>query len=62
MADADRTTANPERFGKVVLESASPRSIELTAPQKPGKYVIRVDIGMSFDDSNMQEFEVTPPP
>jgi hypothetical protein len=61
VAEAERNAANAERFAKVVLESASPRAIEMQAPQKPGKYVIRVDIGLGFDYSNMQEFEVSVP-
>lgn len=61
VAEADRNTPNPDRLARIDLESASPRSIELPAPQKPGKYVIRVDIGLGFDYSNMQEFEVSAP-
>jgi Domain of unknown function (DUF4157) len=59
VAEADRQTPNPERFGSVVLDSASPKSIELTAPTKPGKYVIRVDYGQGFDYSSVRVFEVT---
>ena len=61
VAEADRNAPNPERFARVDLESGSPKPIELQAPQKPGKYVIRVDIGLGFDFSNMQEFEVNAP-
>ena len=61
VAEADRNTPNPERFARIDLESASPKPIELQVPQKPGKYVIRVDIGIGFDYSNMQEFEVSAP-
>jgi hypothetical protein len=60
VAAADRDAVNPERLGRVDLESASPRAIEMPAPKKVGRYVIRVDIGLSFEDGNMQEFEVTP--
>jgi hypothetical protein len=59
VAEADRQTPNPERFGSVVLDSASPKSIELTAPTQPGKYVIRVDVGLGFDYSSVRLFEVT---
>jgi hypothetical protein len=64
VAEAAHKEANPDpkdRFGQVVLESASPTEVEFTAPQMPGKYVIRVDIGMSFEDSSMQDFEVAEP-
>jgi Domain of unknown function (DUF4157) len=61
VAEADRQTPNPERFGSVVMDSASPKSIELTAPTKPGKYVIRVDVGLGFDYSSVRVFEVTGP-
>ena len=60
VAEADRNTPNPERFARIDLESASPKQIELQAPLKPGKYVIRIDIGLGFDYSNMQELEVRP--
>lgn len=63
VAEAERNSPNAERFDKVVLEAAAPKKnipIVMQAPQKPGKYVIRVDIGMGFDYSNMQEFEVKP--
>jgi outer membrane protein OmpA-like peptidoglycan-associated protein len=61
VAEADRDAPNPDRFGKVSLESAAPMSIEMTAPQAPGKYLFRVDVGLGFDYSSMQEFEVTGP-
>ena len=64
LAEAARKEVNPDpkdRFGQVVLESASPTEVEFTAPQKPGKYVIRVDIGMSFEESSIQDFEVAEP-
>jgi hypothetical protein len=61
VADADRNTASPDRVGSVKLESAAPTSIEVTAPQTLGKYLFRLDIGLSFDYSSIQEFEVTGP-
>lgn len=64
VAEADRNTPNRTVAGpgsKFDLESNATREIELRAPTEPGKYVIRVDIGLNFDLSNMQEFEVTAP-
>jgi hypothetical protein len=61
VAEADRGTPNPDRFGNVVLDSPAPTPIELTAPQTPGKYVVRVDIGLGVDDSSVEEFEVIAP-
>lgn len=58
VAEADRNSPNPDRLARIRLESASPTPIEMQAPQKPGKYVIRVDIGLGFDYSSVQEFEV----
>jgi Domain of unknown function (DUF4157) len=60
VAEADRQKANPERFGEpVILDSATPKSVALTAPTKPGKYVIRVNYGLGFDYSSIRVFEVT---
>ncbi len=59
VAEADRSDARAERLGQVELESASPRKVELKAPQKPGKYVIRIDVGGVPDYSSPEEFEVT---
>jgi outer membrane protein OmpA-like peptidoglycan-associated protein len=61
VAAADRTAVNPDRLAQMRIESGSKQSITLVAPSKPGRYVIRVDIGMSFEDSSMQEFEVKSP-
>jgi hypothetical protein len=61
VAEADRNAANPNRLGQITLETASPKLIEMTAPQAPGKYVFRVDVGLGFDYSSVQEFEVTAP-
>ena len=61
VAEADRDVPNPDRLGTVPLESVSPKSIEMSAPQTPGKYLFRVDIGLGFDYSSVQEFEVTEP-
>jgi hypothetical protein len=59
---ANRHDMNPESFGQpVFLESGSSQIVEMTAPQKPGRYVVRVNTGMGFDDSTIQEFEVTAP-
>jgi hypothetical protein len=59
VASDDRDQPNPTRFGEVSLESDKPTPIEMTAPAAPGKYVIRVNIGLSYDYSSVQEFEVT---
>ncbi|MEP6587267.1 MAG: DUF4157 domain-containing protein [Polaromonas sp.] len=57
---ADRNVPNPEqRFATVELTSSSPKVIDITAPDKPGKYVVRVDVGMGPDYSSVREFEVT---
>lgn len=61
VAEADRDMPTQDRFGTVPLESASPKSIEMTAPPTPGKYIFRVDIGLGFDYSSVQAFEVTAP-
>jgi outer membrane protein OmpA-like peptidoglycan-associated protein len=62
VAEADRNARNPDRIGeRVELESASPTPIELQAPQVPGRYVIRVDIGFDFDYNSVQEFDVNAP-
>ena len=58
MAYDDRNEASPKRFGEVSLESDGPKSIEMTAPDAPGKYVFRVNIGLGFDYSSVEEFEV----
>jgi hypothetical protein len=57
----DRNEANPKRFGEVSLESDRPKSIEITAPDAPGKYVFRVNIGLGFDYSSVEEFDVVAP-
>jgi hypothetical protein len=60
VAAADRDTIRPDtQYGEVHLDSPKPRSVELTAPTKPGKYVVRVDVGFGTDSSSEQEFEVT---
>jgi outer membrane protein OmpA-like peptidoglycan-associated protein len=59
VAEADRNAVNPARLGRVLLETASPQSIEMTAPQVSGKFLFRVDVGLGFDYSSFQEFEVT---
>jgi hypothetical protein len=59
VASDDRDQPNPTRLGEVSLESDKPTPIEMTAPTTPGKYVIRVNIGLSYDYSSVQEFEVT---
>jgi hypothetical protein len=59
VAESNRSSPDPERFAEVRLESASPKLIELKASEKPGKYVIWVDIGLGFDYSNIQKFEVS---
>jgi hypothetical protein len=56
---ADRNEANPTRFGEVSLGAEQSTVIEMTAPQAPGKYVFRVNAGLGFDYSSVQEFEVT---
>jgi Domain of unknown function (DUF4157) len=61
VADSDRSLLNPERLHRVSIESASPQQIVLKAPEKPGNYVIRVDTGLGFDYSSIQNFEVTAP-
>jgi outer membrane protein OmpA-like peptidoglycan-associated protein len=61
VADNDRNEVKPQRFGEVSLGSDKTMSIEMTAPQAPGKYVFRVDVGLGFDYSSIEEFEVTGP-
>lgn len=59
---ANRDAVNPEPLGPpVYLETGSPEFIEMPAPQKPGKYVVRVNTGMGYDYNTIQEFEVTTP-
>src|SRR5262249_10675129 len=57
VADADRNSRSAATFGEVYLDSGSPKPINLTAPQKPGKYVICVTVG--GDPESVEEFEVT---
>jgi len=45
-----------------VLESSKEAKVQMKAPQKPGKYVIRVDVAgrrSAADSASDQEFEVT---
>jgi outer membrane protein OmpA-like peptidoglycan-associated protein len=58
VADADRSTPGATKLAQVFLESASPTAVQLTAPSSPGKYVIRVDVGMDIADASAREFEV----
>lgn len=62
VADADRSADIPERLGQFDLESGREAKVQMKAPQKPGKYVIRVDVGgrrSVADSASDQEFEVT---
>jgi hypothetical protein len=59
VAEKDQSEPNPEKFGKpVVLESRSPAKVEFTAPSKPGKYVVRVDVGLGPYTASEKGFEV----
>jgi outer membrane protein OmpA-like peptidoglycan-associated protein len=59
LASADRNEQNPAPLGKFSIESDKPTPVEMKAPDAPGKYVIRVNVGLGFDYSSIQEFEVT---
>jgi outer membrane protein OmpA-like peptidoglycan-associated protein len=61
IAAADRNEVTSNLFGEVTLGSEKAKVIELTAPQEPGKYVFRVNAGLGFDYSSVEEFEVTAP-
>lgn len=61
IAAADRNEVNPNRFGEVTLGSEKSKEIEMTAPKEPGKYLFRVNAGLGFDYSSVQEFEVAAP-
>ena len=61
VAEADRDKVGVDKFGDVLLESASPTVVVMTAPEKPGKYVIRVNTGLGYDYSSVEEFEVVAP-
>jgi hypothetical protein len=41
------------------LNTSTTQEITLTAPSEPGKYVVRVDVGMETQNNSAQEFEVT---
>jgi hypothetical protein len=58
VADADRSEVNPDRLAEKLIESKDPQPITFTAPTKPGKYVLRVNVGMGYDYASVQEFEV----
>jgi outer membrane protein OmpA-like peptidoglycan-associated protein len=58
LAYADRNEQNPVPLSKVLIESDKSTPVEMKAPDAPGKYVIRVNIGFGFDYSSIQEFEV----
>jgi hypothetical protein len=60
VADADRNEVNPARVRGPVSVSDSATSVDLKAPDAPGKYVIRVEVGLNFDYSSIEEFEVKP--
>jgi hypothetical protein len=58
--EKDQSEVNPDKFGKpVVLESSKPTKVELTAPDKPGKYVVRVDVGLGPYSGSEKVFQVT---
>jgi len=62
VAEADRSADIPERLGQFDLESSKEAKVQMKAPQKPGKYVIRVDVAgrrSAADSASDQEFEVT---
>jgi outer membrane protein OmpA-like peptidoglycan-associated protein len=61
VSDAERDATNANRLARVTLESGAPRTVTLTAPTTPGKYVFRVDVGLGYDYSSMREFEVKAP-
>jgi hypothetical protein len=58
VADADRDKLNPTRLAGPISVSDKDTDVELKAPDTPGKYVIRIDVGMNFDYSSIEEFEV----
>lgn len=61
VAESERNSRSAEPFDSYLLESASPKQVNMTAPETPGKYVIRVNIRGGFEEISMQEFEVTAP-
>jgi hypothetical protein len=60
VAAADRGQVNPDRLANVMITSKESQTVTMTAPAQTGSYVLRVDIGMSFDDSSMVDFTVAP--
>jgi hypothetical protein len=58
VADADRGQVNPNRLGGPVTFSGSSTAVEFKAPDTPGKYVVRVDIDLTYDPNSVEEFEV----
>jgi outer membrane protein OmpA-like peptidoglycan-associated protein len=61
VSEADRTSQSATRLATQTIESGSPQQVTLTAPQTLGKYYIRVDIGLGFEDSSMQMITVEYP-
>jgi hypothetical protein len=61
VAEADRSQANPNRLAGPFPLSGGSTEVEFNAPDKPGKYVVRVDVGLGTDYSSVEEFEVKAP-
>jgi outer membrane protein OmpA-like peptidoglycan-associated protein len=61
VSEAERTSPSATRVSTQTIESGSPQQVTLTAPSTLGKYYIRVDIGLGFEDSSMQMITVEYP-
>jgi len=58
VADADRDKVNPPALAGPTPVSDKDTAVELKAPDTAGKYVIRINVGLNFDYSSVEEFEV----
>ena len=58
VADADRKQIGAAHLAEHALDSDQPQPVTFTAPAQPGKYVVRVEIGMSFEDESIVDFQV----
>jgi hypothetical protein len=61
VSEAERTSPSATRLSTQTIESGSPQQVTLTAPSTLGKYYIRADIGLGFEDSSMQMITVEYP-